>query len=204
MDADTIPTAATNIIPDAKEYEFGILSSSLHMAWMRAFAGRLEMRYRYSKDIVYNNFPWPSCTESEKENIERAAQKILAARASHANLSLADMYGDKMVYISDLMAAHDENDRAVLKAYGLKADTTEQEMVAELIKRYKKRIEQVEKEEEVAAAVKKVIGRAQVPSWLNELKEQCLRGEISVEDLIEKGKLLKRELSPKKPRKSVK
>lgn len=204
LDANTVPTDATNIIPGAKEYEFGILSSSLHMAWMRMTAGRLKSDYRYSKDIVYNNFPWPTCTEAEKENIERAAQKILAARAAHANLSLADMYGDKMVYISDLMAAHDENDRAVLKAYGLKAEATEQEMVAELLKRYKKRIEQVEKEEAVAAAVKKVIGRAQVPSWLNELKEQCLRGEISVEDLVEKGKLLKRELSPKKPRKSVK
>lgn len=106
------------------------------MAWMRAVCGRLEMRYRYSANIVYNNFPWPTPTEEQKLRIEQAAQAILDARAMYPDSSLADLY-DELTMPVELRRAHRENDRAVMAAYGFNVKTmTESQCVAELFKMY--------------------------------------------------------------------
>ncbi len=137
MDSKTIPTNSAVIIPEAGLYEFSILTSNVHMAWMRAVAGRLEMRYRYSKDIVYNNFPWPKPSEEQKKKIEMTAQTILDARAKYSDCSLADLY-DETVMPPELRKAHQDNDRAVMAAYGFNTKMTESECVAELFKLYEK------------------------------------------------------------------
>ena len=124
-----------NIIPSATLYHFGVLTSSVHMAWMRAVGGRLKSDYRYSKDIVYNNFPWPIPSKALQKKIEQTAQAILDARDRYPGSSLADLY-DELTMPADLRKAHQQNDRAVLKAYGLPATATEEELVAELFKRY--------------------------------------------------------------------
>ena len=123
------------LIPDATLYHFGILTSSVHMAWMRAVAGRLKSDYRYSKDIVYNNFPWCEPTEAQKAAIEQTAQGILDARALYPDCSLADLY-DETTMPPELRKAHQANDRAVMKAYGYAPSLTEPEIVADLMKRY--------------------------------------------------------------------
>ena len=106
------------------------------MAWMRTVCGRLEMRYRYSKDIVYNNFPWPSPTEEQKAEIEKTAQAILDARALYPDSSLADLY-DELTMPPQLRKAHQQNDKAVMKAYGFWGKlNTESACVAELMKMY--------------------------------------------------------------------
>ena len=136
MKADTIPTNLVLIIPDATLYHFGVLESNVHMAWMRAVCGRLEMRYRYSKDVVYNNFPWPNPTEEQKAKIEQTAQAILDARALYPDSSLADLY-DELTMPVELRRAHQDNDRAVMQAYGFNVKTmTESQCVAELFKLY--------------------------------------------------------------------
>ena len=138
LDGDTIPTNAAVIIPDAKQYEFGILTSNVHMSWMRAVAGRLKSDYRYSKDIVYNNFPWPTATAEQKAKIEKTAQAILDARAQYPDSSLADLY-DETVMPPELRTAHQRNDRAVMEAYGFWGMlNTEAECVAELMKMHQK------------------------------------------------------------------
>ena len=126
-----------NMIPNANLYHLGILESNVHMSWMRAVAGRLKSDYRYSKDIVYNNFPWPNPTIEQKQKIEKTAQMILDARAKYPNSSLADLY-DELTMPSDLRKAHQENDRAVMEAYGfpVKSSFTESDCVAELMKLY--------------------------------------------------------------------
>ena len=124
LDDTIIPTDSATIIENASNYEFGILTSNIHMAWMRAVAGRLKSDYRYSKDIVYNNFPWPNPTEAQKAKIEETAQGILDARAQHAHASLADLYDDTFMP-SDLRKAHQENDKAVAAAYGLNKNSPE-------------------------------------------------------------------------------
>ena len=125
------------IIPDASIYHFGILTSIVHNAWMRAVCGRLEMRYRYSKDVVYNNFPWCNPTDEQKAKIEQTAQAILDARAKYPECSLADLY-DETVMPPELRKAHQENDKAVMSAYGFSIKMTESECVAELFKLYEK------------------------------------------------------------------
>ena len=122
-------------LPDARLYHFGVLTSSVHNAWTRAVAGRLEMRYRYSAQIVYNNFPWPEAGDAQKTRIEQTAQAILDARAKYPDATLADLY-DELAMPPDLRRAHQENDRAVMAAYGFKPDMTESECVAELFKLY--------------------------------------------------------------------
>jgi hypothetical protein len=102
---------------------------------MRVIAGRLEMRYRYSKDIVYNNFPWPTPTDAQKEKIEKTAQAILDARALYPESSLADLY-DELTMPPELRKAHRANDAAVLEAYGFPKDASESEIVARLFKMY--------------------------------------------------------------------
>mgnify|MGYP004663181981 FL=1 len=128
------------LIPNATLYHFGILESNVHMAWMRAVCGRLEMRYRYSKDIVYNNFPWPSPTPEQQAKIEASAQAILDARALYPDSSLADLY-DPTLMPKELLQAHRQNDRAVMAAYGFSTKMTESECVAELFKRYAEMVE---------------------------------------------------------------
>lgn len=138
MDNEVICGDANLLIPNITIYHFGVLTSNVHMAWVRAVCGRLEMRYRYSKDIVYNNFPWPEPTEEQRANIEQTAQAILDARALFPNSSLADLY-DELTMPVELRRAHQQNDKAVMQAYGFDYKTmTESECVAELMKLYQK------------------------------------------------------------------
>ncbi|CDE91688.1 TPA: class I SAM-dependent DNA methyltransferase [Candidatus Gastranaerophilales bacterium HUM_6] len=146
LDSSTIATNSATIIPNANLYDFGILTSNVHMAWMRTVCGRLEMRYRYSKDIVYNNFPWCNSTDEQKAKIEKTAQGILDARELYPECSLADLYDD-LTMPKELRKAHQENDKAVMEAYGFcKKDEngkrtwlTESETVAKLMEMYQKR-----------------------------------------------------------------
>ena len=137
VSSEIIVNDAVQIIPEATLYHFGVLTSNVHMAWMRAVAGRLEMRYRYSKDIVYNNFPWPTTTYEQNAKIEKTAQAILDVRAKYPDCSLADLY-DELSMPPDLRKAHQENDKAVMQAYGFSIKMTESECVAELFKMYEK------------------------------------------------------------------
>ena len=131
------------IIPDANIYHFGILTSNIHMAWTRAVCGRIKSDYRYSKDIVYNNFPWPTPTEEQKAKIEQTAQEILDARALYPDSSLADLY-DELAMPVELRRAHQHNDKAVMQAYGFDYRTmTESECVAELMKMYQELTEEI-------------------------------------------------------------
>ena len=127
------------IIPDATLYHFGVLTSNVHMAWMRAVCGRLKSDYRYSKDVVYNNFPWPTPTDAQRAKIEQTAQGILDARALYPDCSLADLY-DEVAMPPELRRAHQENDKAVMDAYGFKRGTpeytSEAACVAALMKMY--------------------------------------------------------------------
>ncbi|MBO6187669.1 MAG: methylase [Prevotella sp.] len=115
------------------------------MAWMRAVCGRLEMRYRYSANIVYNNFPWPSPTDNQRAKIEQTAQAILDARALYPDSSLADLY-DELTMPPELRRAHQANDRAVMEAYGFSVhtpdDLSEARIVAQLFKMYQTLISQ--------------------------------------------------------------
>ena len=142
LDSATIPTNLVTIIPNASLYHFGVLTSNVHMAWMRAVCGRLKSDYRYSKDIVYNNFPWCNPTPEQRAKIEQTAQAILDARAAYPECSFADMYGEQMYMFPKLLQAHRENDRAVMQAYGfpVRNDFTESMCVAELMKMYQKMI----------------------------------------------------------------
>ena len=151
---DVIVNDSVQIIPNATLYHFGVLTSSVHMAWMRAVCGRLEMRYRYSKDIVYNNFPWPDLSGSDtatspkrrgkeyRDKIEQTAQAILDARAEYPDSSLADLY-DENLMPPELRKAHKENDKAVMQAYGFSTKMSEAEIVAELFKMYEKLIKKI-------------------------------------------------------------
>ena len=141
MDKETIATNLVLIIPNADLYNFGILTSNVHMSWMRAVCGRLKSDYRYSKDVVYNNFPWPNPTEEQKAKIEQTAQAILDARALYPDSSLADLY-DELTMPPELRKAHQNNDRAVMQAYGMPVrGTTESSCVAALMEMYQKLVE---------------------------------------------------------------
>lgn len=135
MDKDTIASNLVFTVTDASLYHFGILTSNVHMAWMRVVCGRLKSDYRYSKDIVYNNFPWPTPTDEQKARIEQTAQAILDARAKYPDCSLADLY-DEVTMPPELRRAHQENDRAVMAAYGFSTKMTESECVAKLFEMY--------------------------------------------------------------------
>ena len=140
LHGDVIPTNQIQTIPDATLYHFGVLTSNVHMSWMRAVAGRLKSDYRYSKDIVYNNFPWCTPTDEQKAKIEKTAQAILDARAKYPDSSLADLY-DETLMPPELRKAHQENDKAVMQAYGFSTKMTESECVAELFKLYEKLVQ---------------------------------------------------------------
>ena len=139
MHKDIIASNLCLIIPDAQLFHFGVLNSSVHMAWMRVVCGRLKSDYRYSASLVYNNFIWPKPTESQRLEIKKTAQAIIDARANHPESSLADLYDD-LTMPADLRKAHKANDRAVMKAYGFKSSMTESEIVAELFKLYQKKV----------------------------------------------------------------
>lgn len=142
IEPEVIATDATQIIPNATLYEFGVITSNVHMAWMRTVAGRLKSDYRYSSTIVYNTFPWPKITEEQKEYISKTAQGILDARALYPNSSLAHLY-DEAAMPGELRKAHQKNDVAVMKAYGMIKKVngkdklmTESETVARLFEMY--------------------------------------------------------------------
>lgn len=138
---EIIVNDAVQIIPNATTYHFGVLTSNVHMAWMRAVCGRIKSDYRYSKDIVYNNFPWPTPTEEQKAKIEQTAQGILDARVLYPDCSLADLY-DEVTMPVELRRAHQANDKAVMAAYGFPVrTTTEASCVAELMRTYQRLVE---------------------------------------------------------------
>ena len=146
IEGEVISTNANLIIPNATLYDFAILTSNVHMAWMRTVAGRLKSDYRYSAKIVYNNFPWPEVTDEQKEMISKTAQAILDARALYPDSSLADLY-DELVMPVELRRAHQLNDKAVMEAYGLVKEVdgkntwlTESETVARLFKMYEEKV----------------------------------------------------------------
>ena len=142
MDKSIIASNKLLIVPEASLYHFGVLTSNVHMAWMRTVAGRLEMRYQYSGATVYNNFPWPTPTDEQKAKIEQTAQAILDARALYPDASLADLY-DEVAMPPELRKAHQQNDRAVMQAYGFDIKTTtETSCVAELMKMYQRLTEE--------------------------------------------------------------
>ena len=141
---DIIASNSTTIVPNADLYHFGVLTSNVHMSWMRIVGGRLKSDYRYSSGIVYNTFPWPTPTEEQKHKIEQTAQEILDARNKYPNCSLADLY-DELTMPSELRKAHQNNDRAVMQAYGFNIKTTtESSCVAELMKMYQRLVKEEE------------------------------------------------------------
>ena len=135
MSPDVICGDANYMIPDASLFIFGVLESNIHMEWMRVVAGRLEMRYRYSP-AIYNNFPWPTPTEAQRTKIEKTAQAILDARNLYPDCSLADLYDETTMPV-ELRRAHQENDKAVMEAYGFNwKNMNEADIVAALFKLY--------------------------------------------------------------------
>lgn len=141
MNSTVMCSNKLRLMPDADLYEFGVLESNVHMAWMRAVSGRLKSDYDYSIKIVYNNFPWPTPTDEQRANIEQTAQAILDARNLYSNDSLADLY-DERTMPPELRRAHQQNDKAVMQAYGFSIrDTTESTCVAALMKMYQQLVQ---------------------------------------------------------------
>jgi type I restriction-modification system DNA methylase subunit len=141
MPPTVIASDAAVLINNATLYDFGLISSNVHNAWMRVVAGRLKNDYRYAPSVFYN-FPMPKPTEEQRKKIELTAQGIINARSLYADKCLADMYGDKMYLYPELLTAHQQNDRAVMEAYGfpVKSSFTESQCVAELFKLYQELI----------------------------------------------------------------
>jgi hypothetical protein len=137
LTSEVIASNRLKTVPGATLYHFGILTSCVHMSWMRAVCGRLEMRYCYSINIVYNNFPWPDASDKQKAEIEKLAHGVLDARAQFPDSSLADLY-DPLTMPPALLKAHHALDRAVMKLYGFGKDMTEPEVVSELMQRYQR------------------------------------------------------------------
>ena len=138
LDKNVIASDLLFLIPNANIYHFGILMSNVHNAWMRTLCGRLKSDYRYAKDIIYNNFPWPNPTKEQQAKIEKTAQAILNAREIYKDCSLADLYDD-VAMPPELRKAHQLNDKAVMEAYGFWGKVkTESECVSELMKMYQK------------------------------------------------------------------
>jgi hypothetical protein len=136
VDPEILSSNLIKILPDATLYHFGILTSRMHVAWVRGVCGRLKSDFRYSSGIVYNNFPWPDSTPAQRVAIEAASRKILDARAAHPDASLADLY-DPVAMPSDLAGAHKALDRVVDTTYGQRAGfATEAQRLAFLFARY--------------------------------------------------------------------
>ena len=135
--SDTIATNGCHIVPNGTLYDFGILESRMHMTWMRTVCGRLESRYRYSRDLCYNTFPWPDAKEPQRHVIEVLAQNVLDARDLYPELTLADLYDpDKMP--QELKDAHEHLDRAVDQLYRAKAFENDEERLQMLFEKYEK------------------------------------------------------------------
>ena len=141
ISAEIIPSNLLVTVSGATLYDFGVITSNVHMAWMRTVAGRLKSDYRYSGNTVYNTFPWPTPTDAQRTKIEQTAQAILDARTLYPDASLADLY-DEATMPPELRKAHQQNDKAVMDAYGFTrgtaARTSESACVAELMKMYQK------------------------------------------------------------------
>lgn len=143
MDEGVLCSDKVRIMTNGTLYHFGVLESNVHMSWMRAICCRLKSDYSYTVNDVYNNFPWPTPTEAQKARIEQTAQAILDARAKYPNSSLADLY-DELAMPSELRKAHQDNDRAVMQAYGFNIkNTTESSCVATLMKLYQEMTQKV-------------------------------------------------------------
>ena len=145
IDADVIAGSKLFLIPDISLYHFGVLTSNVHMAWMRTVCGRLKSDYSYASNVVYNTCPWPEPTAQQRQKIEQTAQAILDARALYPDSSLADLY-DELTMPPELRKAHRQNDMAVMQAYGFtkgsEAYKSEAACVAELMQRYQKLCEE--------------------------------------------------------------
>ncbi len=136
MDDGVLCSDKVRIMPEGSLYHFGILESNVHMAWMRTICCRLKSDYSYTVNDVYNNFPWPTPTDTQKAKIEQTAQAILDARALYPDSSLADLY-DETTMPPELRKAHQMNDKAVMLAYDFSIkDMTESKCVAELMRMY--------------------------------------------------------------------
>ncbi len=142
LESNVISGDAIRILPETNLYIFGVLTSNIHMAWMRTVAGRMKSDYSYSNAIVYINFPWTEATEHQKDKISKTAQAILDARALYPDSSLADLY-DELTMPVELRRAHQANDKAVMEVYGMtktvdgnKTWLTESETVARLFEMY--------------------------------------------------------------------
>ena len=139
MDDSVLCSNKLRLMPNATLYHFGILESNIHMSWMRAVCGRLKSDYDYSIKIVYNNYPWPVPTDQQRQRIEKTAQTILDARSLYSDASLADLY-DPLTMPPELIKAHQQNDKAVMDAYGIspkdEAFRSEVACVALLMQRY--------------------------------------------------------------------
>ena len=137
IDENALQVTFTRLRKTLREFGLGILMSNVHMAWTRAVCGRLKSDYSYSNMIVYNNFPWPSPTNDQKEKIRKTAQAILNARALYTDSNLADLY-DPLTMPTELLKAHKANNRAVMHAYGFSIKMSEADCVAELMRMYQK------------------------------------------------------------------
>ena len=136
IDAGAVVNNKALFIPNCDLYTFGVLTSSIHMAWMRTVAGRLKSDYSYGTTTVYNTFPWAEPSAQQKKLIESTAQKILDARKNYPQSTLADLY-DELSMPKELRDAHKKNDRAVAAAYGFENFLEdESKIVAELMKLY--------------------------------------------------------------------
>ena len=144
LSPDIIASNKLYLVPNANKYMFGVMESNVHMAWMRVICGRLKSDYSYSP-AVYNNFPWPTPTDTQKATIEKTAQGILNARTLYPDASLADLY-DPLTMPSELRKAHQANDRAVMQAYGMPIkETDEAACVAWLMRLYQEKVAEMEK-----------------------------------------------------------
>ncbi len=135
IDSNVICTNAMRFVPDASLYEFGVMTSIVHNAWMRVVCGRMKSDYDYSNTVVYNNFPWPKTNDTQKDKISQTAKSILEARNLYPESSLADLY-DELSMPIEVRKAHRANDMAVLEAYGFPKDSSESEIVSHLFKMY--------------------------------------------------------------------
>jgi hypothetical protein len=135
IDAHIITTDSNQMVPNATLYEFGILESKMHMAWLRAVGGRLKSDFRYSAKLVYNNFPWPPVDKKQKAEIEKHAQAVLDARAAYPKSTLADLY-DPLLMPVNLRKAHNALDKAVDRCYRKEAFADDADRVKELFARY--------------------------------------------------------------------
>lgn len=139
MDKNTLASNLVIVVPNASLYHFGVLTSNVFMAWMRSVCGRLKSDYRITKNNVYNNFPWPQSNTEQQEKIIQTAKMIMEARNEYPNIPYSELYGEKMYLFPNLLKAHQENDKAVMEAYGWNwRGMTESDCVAELMKLYQK------------------------------------------------------------------